>query len=40
MKKMTVTELSEAFGVTRQAMNNRIKKLSDEYLAKNDRGVR
>ena len=39
MKKMTVTELSEAFGVTRQAMNNRIKKLSDEYLAKNDRGV-
>lgn len=36
---MTVTELSEAFGVTRQAMNNRIKKLSDEYLAKNDRGV-
>lgn len=40
MKKMTVTELSEAFGVTRQAMNNRIKKLSDEYLAKNDRGVK
>ena len=39
MKKMTVTELSEAFDVTRQAMNNRIKKLSDEYLAKNDRGV-
>lgn len=39
MKNMTVTELSEAFGVTRQAMNNRIKKLSDEYLAKNDRGV-
>ena len=39
MKKKTVTELSEAFGVTRQAMNNRIKKLSDEYLAKNDRGV-
>lgn len=39
MKKMTVTELSEAFGVTRQAMNNRIKKLSEEYLAKNDRGV-
>ena len=38
-EKMTVTELSEAFGVTRQAMNNRIKKLSDEYLAKNDRGV-
>ena len=36
---MTVTELSEAFGVTRQAMNNRIKKLSDECLAKNDRGV-
>ena len=36
---MTVTELTEAFGVTRQAMNNRIKKLSDEYLAKNDRGV-
>lgn len=36
---MTVTELSEAFGVTRQAMNNRIKKLSEEYLAKNDRGV-
>ena len=36
---MTVTELSEAFGVTRQAMNNRIKKLEEEFLAKNDRGV-
>lgn len=36
---MTVTELSEAFGVTRQAMNNRIKKLSDDVLDKNDRGV-
>lgn len=39
MKNMTVTELSEAFGVTRQAMNNRIKKLEEEFLAKNDRGV-
>ena len=39
MKNMTVTELSEAFGVTRQAMNNRIKKLEEEFLSKNDRGV-
>ena len=39
MKNMTVTDLSEAFGVTRQAMNNRIKKLEEEFLSKNDRGV-
>ncbi|GFH41062.1 DUF536 domain-containing protein [Lactococcus insecticola] len=39
MKSMTVTELSEAFGVTRQAMNNRVKKLSEEFLDKNDKGV-
>lgn len=35
----TVTELAEAFGVTRQAINNRVKKLEDEYLSKNERGV-
>jgi predicted DNA-binding protein YlxM (UPF0122 family) len=39
MENMTVTELAEAFGVTRQAINNRVKKLSEEYLKKNDRGV-
>lgn len=39
MKKMTVTELAEAFGVTRQAMNARVKKLSEDFLDKNDRGV-
>ncbi|GFH43274.1 hypothetical protein Hs30E_18250 [Lactococcus hodotermopsidis] len=39
MKNMTVTELSEAFGVTRQAMNARVKKLDEGFLDKNDRGV-
>jgi DNA-binding XRE family transcriptional regulator len=39
MKKMTVTELAEAFGVTRQAMNARVKKLAEDFVDKNDRGV-
>ena len=39
MTSNTVTELAEAFGVTRQAINNRVKKLAEEYLSKNDRGV-
>ena len=39
MTSNTVTELAEAFGVTRQAINNRVKKLDEEYLSKNDRGV-
>ena len=39
MKKMTVTELAEAFGVTRQAMNARVKKLPEDFVDKNDRGV-
>src|SRR5574337_347773 len=39
MTSNTVTELAEAFGVTRQAINNRVKKLEEEYLSKNDRGV-
>lgn len=39
MMNGTVTELAEAFGVTRQAINNRVKKLEDEYLSKNERGV-
>lgn len=34
----TITELAEIFGVTRQAMNNRAKKLDDAFFAKNELG--
>ena len=32
MTSNTVTELAEAFGVTRQAINNRVKKLAEEFF--------
>lgn len=35
----TVSELAELFGVSRQAVNNRVKALPEEDLAKNDKGV-
>lgn len=38
MAAKTVTELAELFGVTRQAMNNRVRALEDEFIEKNPRG--
>lgn len=35
----TVSELAEILGVSRQAVNNRIKTLPEEDLGKNDKGV-
>lgn len=35
----TVSELAEILGVSRQAVNNRIKALDDEDIEKNDKGV-
>lgn len=35
----TVSELAEILGVSRQAMNNRVKSLPDEFVEKNDKGV-
>lgn len=35
----TVSELAEILGVSRQAVNNRLKTLDDEDLGKNDKGV-
>lgn len=35
----TVSELAEILGVSRQAVNNRVKALPDEDLDKNDKGV-
>ncbi|MBM7635277.1 MarR family transcriptional regulator [Streptococcus saliviloxodontae] len=35
----TVSELAEILGVSRQAVNNRVKNLPDEDLEKNDKGV-
>ncbi|HEL2058529.1 TPA: DUF536 domain-containing protein [Streptococcus suis] len=35
----TVSELAEILGVSRQAMNNRVKSLPEEYVEKNDKGV-
>jgi uncharacterized protein (DUF3084 family) len=34
----TITELADIFGVTRQAMNNRVKKLEAQYFSKNELG--
>lgn len=34
----TITELADIFGVTRQAMNNRVKKLEEQYFSKNELG--
>ncbi|MDR1567337.1 MAG: DUF536 domain-containing protein [Streptococcaceae bacterium] len=34
----TITELADIFGVTRQAMNNRVKKLDDMFFTKNELG--
>ncbi|WEV60852.1 DUF536 domain-containing protein [Streptococcaceae bacterium ESL0729] len=39
MDLKTVSELSDLFGVTRQAMNNRVKKLPGEYVEKNEKGT-
>jgi adenine-specific DNA methylase len=38
MATKTVTELAGLFGVSRQAMNNRVRALEDEFLEKNDKG--
>lgn len=35
----TVSELAEILGVSRQAMNNRVKSLPEEFVEKNDKGV-
>lgn len=35
----TVSELAEILGISRQAVNNRIKTLPDEDIEKNDKGV-
>lgn len=35
----TVSELAEILGVSRQAMNNRVKALPEEFVDKNDKGV-
>ena len=38
MATKTVSELAELFGVTRQAMNNRVRALEARCIEKNDRG--
>lgn len=35
----TVSELAEILGVSRQAMNNRVKSLPEEFVEKNDKGI-
>lgn len=35
----TVSELAEILGVSRQAMNNRVRSLPEEYVTKNEKGV-
>ncbi|MFC3931304.1 DUF536 domain-containing protein [Streptococcus dentapri] len=35
----TVSELAEILGVSRQAVNNRVKTLPEEFVEKNDKGV-
>lgn len=35
----TVSELAEILGVSRQAMNNRVKSLPEEFVEKNEKGV-
>lgn len=37
METKTVSELAELFGVTRQAMNKRIKQLDEQYVEKNEK---
>ena len=39
METKTVSELAELFGVTRQAMNKRIKQLDEQYVEKNEKNV-
>ena len=39
METKTVSELAELFGVTRQAMNKRIKQLDEQYVEKNEKKV-
>lgn len=35
----TVSELAEILGISRQAINNRVKSLPEEFVEKNDKGV-
>ena len=37
--EMTVSEIAEVLGVSRQAVNNRVKQLPEEDLEKNAKGV-
>jgi len=39
MNTKTVTECAELFGVTRQAMNKRVRSLDPKFVEKNDRNV-
>ncbi|GBG96888.1 DUF536 domain-containing protein [Lactococcus termiticola] len=39
MNTKTVTELAGLFGVTRQAMNKRVKSLASEYVEKNEKNI-
>ena len=37
--EMTVSEIAEVLGLSRQAINNRVKELPEEDITKNDKGV-
>ena len=37
--EMTVSEIAEVLGLSRQAINNRVKELPEEDTKKNDKGV-
>ena len=37
--EMTVSEIAEVLGLSRQAINNRVKELPEEDTTKNDKGV-
>ncbi|MFC4653078.1 DUF536 domain-containing protein [Lactococcus nasutitermitis] len=39
METKTVSELAELFGVTRQAMNKRVKSLDSQFVEKNEKNV-
>ncbi|MCL2677298.1 MAG: DUF536 domain-containing protein [Streptococcaceae bacterium] len=39
MNTKTVTELAELFGVTRQAMNKRVRQLDEKFIEKNERNI-
>ncbi|MGM9886366.1 MULTISPECIES: DUF536 domain-containing protein [unclassified Lactococcus] len=39
METKTVSELAELFGVTRQAMNKRVKSLDSEFVEKNEKNI-